>query len=207
MTDDGYELSRLREMVNDLIHAGEKELKCISELGVPRLVLGRDFGTLDPWAKEDLDQTFRSALSAAAAAESRLLNSAATSDGPASRYVTWLYALLLWFRDNPELERSRECFETRARTRNHRTSCRGRSARVTPLRPFTSFARTISALVTWSILFVRKTNFGEERWINRCRRRIATRNGVGPWKKKLRSCGRKQIKPVLMESIRKLETG
>jgi hypothetical protein len=113
MTDDGYELSRIREMVNDLIHAGEKELKRISELGVPRLVLGRDFGTFDPWAKEDLDQTFRKALSSDAAAESRLLNSAATSDGPASRYVTWLYALLFWFREHPETWGRRECFAIR----------------------------------------------------------------------------------------------
>jgi hypothetical protein len=80
--DDGYELSRLREMVNDLIHAGEKELKRISELGVPRLVLGRDFGAFDPWAKEDLDQTFRKALNDDTAAESRLLNSAAIQRWP-----------------------------------------------------------------------------------------------------------------------------
>lgn len=85
-----------------LMNFGEKEIRRVNDLNAPRLILGRDFGTFDPWAKEDLDQTFRKALKGDAAAESRLLNSAATSDGPASRYVTWLYALLFWFRENPE---------------------------------------------------------------------------------------------------------
>ena len=98
---DGYELSQIREMANALIEVAEKELNRISAMGIPRLVLGRKFDMFDPWTKEDLEQTFRKALSGDTAAESRLLNSAATSDDAASRYVTWLYALLFWFRENP----------------------------------------------------------------------------------------------------------
>jgi hypothetical protein len=52
--------------------------------------------------KEDLEQTFRKALGNDAAAENRLLNSAATTDDAASRYTVWLYQLLFWFRDHPE---------------------------------------------------------------------------------------------------------
>jgi hypothetical protein len=100
--DDSDELARIREMVATLLNAGEKELKRISELGVPRLVLGRNFGAFDPWTKEDLEQTFRKALSGNAAAEKRLLNSAGTSDDAASRYITWLYRLLFFFREHPE---------------------------------------------------------------------------------------------------------
>lgn len=85
-----------------LMDFGEEEIRRVNDLHVPRLILGRDFGTFCPWVKEDLDCTFREALDGNAAAESRLLNSAGTSDGPASRYVTWLYALLFWFREHPE---------------------------------------------------------------------------------------------------------
>jgi hypothetical protein len=100
--EDNYEPYQIREMVDALIIAGEQELNRLSELKVPRLILGRDFGTFCPWVKEDLDCALREALAGNGAAEARLLNSAATSDGPASRYITWLYALLFWFRENPE---------------------------------------------------------------------------------------------------------
>ena len=44
---DSNECSRILEMGNALITAGEKELNRISELGIPRLVLGRNFGAFD----------------------------------------------------------------------------------------------------------------------------------------------------------------
>jgi hypothetical protein len=100
--EDNYEPYQIQEMMDALIITGEQELKRLSELNVPRLILGRDFGTFCPWVKEDLDCTFREALDGSGAAESRLLNSASTSDGPASRYVTWLYALLFFFREHPQ---------------------------------------------------------------------------------------------------------
>jgi hypothetical protein len=61
--DDSYERPDIQEMMNALMIAGEKELNRISELGIPSLILVRNFGVFDPWVKEDLEQTFRKALS------------------------------------------------------------------------------------------------------------------------------------------------
>jgi hypothetical protein len=84
-----------------LMNFGAKEARRYAEHNIPRLVLSKRFFEMNPWQKDDLEATFKSALNGDRASESRLLNYGATRDEPIRLYVCWLYELLFWIREHP----------------------------------------------------------------------------------------------------------